>query len=93
VVGGRAVAGRFMQAGEQPSAYIARWSCVRTPGDTNCDGLVDEGDIDPFVWAVIDRDAYLDHYPGCNWLNADLSGDNRVDFGDINPFIAMLATP
>jgi len=61
-------------------------------GDTNCDGTVDFGDINPFVQALTDGDAYLDTYPGCWPDNADINSDGSVDFGDINPFIALLTS-
>jgi hypothetical protein len=59
-------------------------------GDTNCDGCVDFGDINPFVLALTDQADYQDSYPGCWPSNADVNGDGSVDFGDINPFVALL---
>ena len=60
------------------------------PGDLNCDGHVNFGDIDPFVVALSGYEAYHAQYPECNWLNADCNGDGAVDFGDIDPFVALL---
>ncbi len=63
------------------------------PGDTNCDGAVNNGDIDPFVLALSNYDGpggYLEAYPGCN--NADVDGDGLINNGDIDPFVAILTT-
>ena len=61
------------------------------PGDMNCDGHVDFGDINPFVLALTDPGAWQAAYPGCPLSNGDLNGNGRVEFGDINPFVALLA--
>jgi hypothetical protein len=60
-------------------------------GDLNCDGVVNFGDIDPFVLALSDPAAYQGAYPNCNVLNGDCNGDTYVDFGDIDPFVALLS--
>jgi hypothetical protein len=64
---------------------------VPTPGDLNCDGVVDFDDINPFVLALSDPTGYYAAYPLCNWLNGDCNGDGLVDFDDINPFVALLS--
>ena len=60
------------------------------PGDVNCDGAVDFGDINPFVLALTDPSQYQPAYPDCSFMNADINEDGSVDFGDINPFVALL---
>ena len=60
------------------------------PGDLNCDGVVNFGDIDPFVLALTDAAAYATIFPECDILNADINGDGSVNFGDIDPFVALL---
>jgi hypothetical protein len=60
-------------------------------GDLNCDGLIDFGDINPFVLAMQGEADYYAQFPGCNWYNADINSDTNVDFADINPFVALLA--
>jgi len=60
------------------------------PGDVNCDGSVDFGDINVFVLALTNPAAYADAYPDCDILSADINGDGVVDFGDINPFVGLL---
>ena len=59
-------------------------------GDMNCDGLVDFGDINPFVLAMSSHAGYQAAFPDCQWQNADCNNDGAVDFGDINPFIAII---
>ncbi len=59
-------------------------------GDANCDGAVDNGDIDAFVLALLDRNAYNAAFPACTIDNADANGDGTVDNGDIDAFVALL---
>ncbi|MEW6251528.1 MAG: multiheme c-type cytochrome [Planctomycetota bacterium] len=63
----------------------------RGPGDLNCDGAVNFGDINPFVIALSDPAGHQAAFPGCALLHGDCNGDGHVDFGDINPFVALLA--
>jgi hypothetical protein len=60
-------------------------------GDLNCDGVVDFGDINPFVLALVNPAAYEATYPTCRLLHADINGNGSVGFDDINPFVALLA--
>jgi hypothetical protein len=59
-------------------------------GDMNNDGLVDFGDINPFVLALSDPVSYFNAY----WIDPNVVGDiNRdgvLNFGDINPFVELL---
>lgn len=57
-------------------------------GDMNCDGNVNNFDVDPFVLAVIHPQQYRASYPGCPKLNGDINHDGRFDNFDIDPFIA-----
>ena len=59
-------------------------------GDLNCDGVLDFGDINPFVMRLCDPPAYESAFPNCDILNGDVNGDGRVDFDDINPFVTLL---
>ena len=59
-------------------------------GDVNCDGAVDALDIEPFLTAMFDPNAYLVTYPVCDPLLADIDHNGRVDALDIEPFIALL---
>jgi hypothetical protein len=60
-------------------------------GDLNCDGVVNFGDINPFVVRLSNPAAYQAAYPGCPDANGDINGDGAVNFGDINPFVALLS--
>ncbi len=60
------------------------------PGDMNCDGDVDFFDVDGFVLAVTDPDAYEATYPDCDILLADINGDGLVNFFDIDPFVELI---
>ncbi len=60
------------------------------PGDMNCDGVMDAGDIEPFITALLDRAAYETRWPHCDADRADLNGDEAVDAFDIEPFVALL---
>lgn len=63
----------------------------RSKGDTNCDGRVDFGDINPFIKALSSSTAYLAALPRCSMYTADVNRDNSVDYADINPFVGLLA--
>ncbi len=61
------------------------------PGDANCDGWVNNGDIDAFVLALTNYDGpggYLDTYQPCD--NADFNGDGTPNNGDIDDFVLAL---
>ena len=59
-------------------------------GDINCDGLVNNGDIDPFVLAITNAPLYEATYPDCDINLADINGDGLVNNGDIDPFVALI---
>jgi hypothetical protein len=60
-------------------------------GDLNCDGLVNNFDIDPFVLALSDAAGYAAQYPDCNIDNADIDGDGAINNFDIDPFVDCVA--
>lgn len=62
-------------------------------GDTNCDGTISYGDINPFVLALNNLSAWQTQFPGCPWQNCDVNGDGIVSYGDINPFVRALGSP
>ncbi len=60
-------------------------------GDLNCDGFVNNGDIDAFVLALNDPGVYASAYPDCDINLADINDDGFVNNGDIDPFVALLS--
>ncbi len=60
------------------------------PGDVNCDRRIDNGDIDAFVLALTDPDAYAAQFSWCRRDLADVNGDTFIDAADIDPFVARL---
>lgn len=63
---------------------------VQEPGDLNCDLVVNNFDIDPFVLALTNPAAYEAAYPSCNIENADVNQDGQVNNFDIDAFVALL---
>ncbi|QOJ13139.1 MAG: hypothetical protein HRU75_00170 [Planctomycetia bacterium] len=59
-------------------------------GDMNCDGLVNNFDIDPFVLALIDPVGYAEDYPDCNRNLGDVNEDGFFNNFDIDPFVALI---
>lgn len=70
----------------------AQPGCANTQTcDANCDGNVDNFDIDPFVLALTDPAGYAAAYPNCDRVCAtDVNGDGQVNNFDIDPFVACL---
>jgi hypothetical protein len=56
------------------------------PCDTNCDGVVDAFDIEPFINILLGGQ-------GCSSCAADVDGNGVVDAFDIEPFINCLVGP
>ncbi len=59
-------------------------------GDLNCDGLVNNGDIDAFVLAITDPVGYDAAYPACDRDLADCNDDGSINNGDIDAFVSLL---
>jgi len=60
------------------------------PGDLNCDGAVNNFDIDPFVLALTNPTGYGAAYPQCDRMLADCNGDGLVNNFDIDPFVKLI---
>ncbi|MGE0479548.1 MAG: hypothetical protein AB7Q17_03645 [Phycisphaerae bacterium] len=58
--------------------------------DMNCDGAINNFDIDAFVLALTDPVAYAAAFPACNVLNADIDDNCLVNNFDIDSFVACL---
>jgi Tol biopolymer transport system component len=60
-------------------------------GDSNCDGNIDFDDVEDFLLAMIDPDAYAVKHLTCDWeCNNDINRDGKVNFDDIDPFVECL---
>lgn len=59
-------------------------------GDVNCDGLVNNFDIDPFLLALLDPAGYAVAHPGCDRRTADANADGLVNNFDIDAFVACI---
>ncbi len=77
--------------GEPGGALELPFTIIGPLGDLNCDGYVNFDDIDGFVLALVDPDAYAAAWPECDYIRADANGDGAVNFDDINGFAALLA--
>lgn len=67
--------------------------CSQTPtivGDLNCDGAVNNFDIDAFVLAIVDQVAYMTAYPTCSVASGDVNHDGMLNNFDIDPFVACI---
>jgi len=72
------------------AAYVYSLASCPSLGDMNCDCVVDMGDVDAFVLALLDAAAYDLAYPSCEILNADILTDGKVDGADAQGFVDML---
>ncbi len=77
-----------VDAGEYAPFYLGSTYDV---GDLNCDGLINNGDIDPFVLALTDPATYSATYPDCDGDLADCNDDGLINNGDIDAFVALLS--
>ena len=59
-------------------------------GDMNCDGVVNNFDIDPFVLALTQPGTYAATYPSCDLMNGDCDRNGTLNNFDIDPFVAIL---
>ncbi|MBL8879239.1 MAG: hypothetical protein JNG88_08975 [Phycisphaerales bacterium] len=65
---------------------------IALPGDMNGDGVVDNFDIDPFVLAITDPDAFAAAFPNVEALLAgDTNDDGELNNFDVDSFVALLA--
>lgn len=60
-------------------------------GDTNCDWHVDNFDIDPFVFGIVDPEHFLSRYHDCpSMATLDMNCNGRPDNFDISLFVTRL---
>ncbi|MBL8880085.1 MAG: dockerin type I repeat-containing protein [Phycisphaerales bacterium] len=63
----------------------------RLIGDVNCDGTINNFDIDAFVLALSDPTLFTTIYPDCQIDSADVNRDGAVNNFDIEPFVECVA--
>ncbi|MGH6961312.1 MAG: hypothetical protein ACREE7_12565, partial [Dongiaceae bacterium] len=81
----------YMSAHQGTQHYYTHQIDVRgLAGDANCDGEVNNFDIDPFVLALLDPVAYQAAFPDCDIDHADVDGDGAVTNFDIDPFVELV---
>lgn len=83
--GGFELLGGFVPAGSGASP-----TCI---GDLNCDGLINFGDINPFVLYLSNEANWQATYTGCARENGDINCDGTMgtgSFQDINPFVTLI---
>lgn len=85
---------RFQNSSSETGAFAILPGTWRTPlrGDMNCDGRLDNFDIDPFVLAIVAPELYAATYPGCDIRHGDANADGRFDNFDIDPFVNCLVS-
>ncbi|MGE0481487.1 MAG: M12 family metallo-peptidase [Phycisphaerae bacterium] len=64
--------------------------CLSVCGDMNCDGDLNNFDIDPFVLALSNPAGYAAAFPNCDINHGDVNSDGMVNNFDIDPFVACL---
>jgi hypothetical protein len=87
-----AAGGHMLEVQSTCALAICRPFCT---GDMNCDGVIDFGDINPFVQFLSDAEGWGLTYTGCNPVDGDINHDGiygQASFGDINPFVALLSS-
>ncbi len=62
-------------------------------GDMDGSGKVDSDDINPFVLAIVDPNAYIAIYGVDPYPRADLDFSGKIDSDDIHVFVKLLVTP
>ncbi|MCB9855914.1 MAG: alpha/beta hydrolase fold domain-containing protein [Phycisphaerales bacterium] len=79
---------------EAAREFLVRRLLPRTPGDMDCDGVVDAADIVPFARLLVRPAWYAVNFPACNAANGDFNDDDEIDGGDVAGFVdALLANP
>lgn len=69
---------------------VGTGECTALRGDCNCDGRVNNFDINAFVLALSDPTEYANQYPSCPISSADANGDGRVNNFDIDSFVTCI---
>lgn len=75
---------------ESNSTSGAAWIPGPVPGDANCDGVINNFDIDPFVLMLTNPEGYEATYLDCTLFNGDINLDGAVNNFDIDGFVDLL---
>jgi hypothetical protein len=72
-----------------PAVVAVRAPLLRcTPGDSNCDGVVDSDDLLALGMAVHRPEEYAGRFPNCDAVcSSDLNGDSVVDECDLDELV------
>ncbi|QOJ14756.1 MAG: autotransporter-associated beta strand repeat-containing protein [Planctomycetia bacterium] len=70
--------------------YLDYTAGPQVPGDMNCDGAVNNFDIDPFVLALIAPGTYAAEFPQCDPLLGDVNDDGALNNFDIDAFVSCV---
>ncbi len=76
--------------GAAANGFQIRLLPAQVPGDMNCDGRVDAGDIPGFIQAITSIESYSLANPVCNVTNADINQDHYEDASDVAGFVSLL---
>lgn len=72
---------------------VRTFACTQVlHGDLNCDGLVNNFDIDAFVARLVDPTGYHTAYPNCPDGNGDMDNSGDVTNFDIDPFVNCIVS-
>ena len=83
--------GLTWQINYEPNSVVLAIIGGALAGDLNGNGLVNFGDLAPFVTALTDPDAYESRFPGLDRVaRCDVNADGLCNFGDLPPFPALL---
>ena len=85
VVGKAAADGTLFYAEEHFYVQV-----LNTVGDLNCDGAINNFDVDAFVMAMTEPLDYAATYPYCDRMLADIDQSGAINSFDIDPFVALL---
>jgi hypothetical protein len=75
------------------AVFVEVIDCTFVPqqGDMTCNNILDAEDLEAFVIALIDPDAYAGKYPECDILRGDMNNDGLVNGDDIQGFVAVMS--
>ncbi len=73
-----------------PRLVLSAQPLIDFDGDLNCDGIRNLADVEPFVLALSDPEAYANQFPSCGVERADMNDDGFSDGRDVAEFVQVL---